>query len=375
MCGRRVAVNTARPAEADDSSVNRNPDLPADESLADGPVCHVTRPDPKSGRPSWSDVDNVSTPRRIPGSRGAVTEDVKVTRLLITRGLPASGKTTFARKLQPRVVRVNRDDLRLMLHGRRLFTQTAEGQVSAVQRASVEALLRAKADVIVDDTNLRTRTVREWAEMAARFDATFEVHDFTDVPLDECLRRDADRPEAERVGAGNIRRMHDRYLAGKNLPLPVPWVETGGPGAVYDPPAELPPAVLVDIDGTVALMNGRDPYDMERVGEDTPNDAVIAAVRAMHAAGNAVIYCTGRNEWCRAETEAWLDLYVGVPYEGLFMRADGDSRRDADVKRELFDDEIRDRWRIMGVFDDRRHVVRMWRSLGLTVFHVAEGDY
>jgi hypothetical protein len=262
-----------------------------------------------------------------------------------------------------------------MLHGRRLFTQTAEGQVSAVQRVAVEALLRAKSDVIVDDTNLRTRTVREWAEMAARLDARLEVHDFTDVPLAECLRRDADRPESEQVGADTIRRMHDKYLAGRNLPLPVPWVETGGPGAVYEPPAELPPAVLVDIDGTVALMNGRDPYDMSRVGEDTPNEAVIAAVRAMHAAGHAVVYCTGRNDWCRNETEAWLDLYVGVPYEGLFMRADGDSRRDADVKRELFDDEIRDRWRIVGVFDDRRHVVRMWRSLGLTVFHVAEGDY
>ena len=298
-----------------------------------------------------------------------------MTRLLITRGLPASGKTTFARKLQPRVVRVNRDDLRRMLHGRRLYTQWAEGQVTAVQRATVEALLRAGADVIVDDTNLRSRTVREWAELAARFDAAFEVHDFTDVPLDECLRRDAGRPEDERVGEEGIRRMHARYLAGRKLPLPVPYVEPGGPGVIYDPPAELPPAVLVDIDGTVALMNGRDPYDMSRVSEDIPNGAVIAAVRAMQAAGHAVVYCTGRNDWCRGETEAWLDRHVGVPYEGLFMRADGDFRRDSDVKRELFDDEIRDRWRIVGVFDDRQHVVRMWRSLGLTVFQVAEGDF
>ena len=66
-----------------------------------------------------------------------------MTRLLITRGLPASGKTTFARKLQPQVVRVNRDDLRRMLHGQRLFTQRAEGQVTQAQRAAVEALLRA----------------------------------------------------------------------------------------------------------------------------------------------------------------------------------------------------------------------------------------
>jgi predicted kinase len=298
-----------------------------------------------------------------------------VTRLLITRGLPASGKTTFARKLQPGVVRVNRDDIRRMLHGGRLFTQWAEGQVTHVQRASVEALLRAHADVIVDDTNLRNKTVREWAELAARFGATFEVHDFTDVPLAECLRRDADRDPDDQVGAEGITRMHERYLAGRNLPLPVPWVEPGGPGVVYEPDPELPPAVLVDIDGTVALMAGRSPYDWGRVGSDVPNQPVIAAVRAMHAAGHAIVFCSGRDAICRAETEAWLELYVGVPYEALFMRPEGDSRKDAIVKREIFDTEVRDRWRIAGVFDDRQQVVRMWRALGLTVFQVAEGDF
>ena len=298
-----------------------------------------------------------------------------MTRLLITRGLPASGKTTFARKLQPYVVRVNRDDLRLMLHGRRLFTQWAEGQVSALQKAMVEALLRARADVIVDDTNLRPATVRDWAALAARFGASFEVHDFTDVPLAECLRRDADRPAGERAGAEAIRRMYDRYLKNKNLPLPIPFVEPGGPGVIYDPDPELPPVVLVDIDGTVALMTGRGPYDWHRVGEDAPNPAVIAAVRAMHAAGHAIVFCSGRDAVCRAETQAWLDLYVDVPYEGLFMRPEGDSRKDAIVKREIFDQEIRDRWRVIGVFDDRRQVVRMWRALGLTVFQVAEGDF
>jgi predicted kinase len=298
-----------------------------------------------------------------------------MTRLLITRGLPASGKTTFAHKLQPGVVRVNRDDLRRMLHGQRLFTQWAEGQVTRVQRATVEALLRAHADVIVDDTNLRAKTVREWAELAARFHATFEVHDFTDVPLEECLRRDAGRPEQDRVGAAAIRRMHERYLAGKNLPLSVPFADPGGPGVAYEPDPELPPVVLVDIDGTVALMNGRSPYDWSRVGEDAPNQAVIAAVRAMHAAGHAIVFCSGRDEVCRAETQAWLDLYVDVPYEELFMRPEGDSRKDAIVKREIFDREIRDRWRVIGVFDDRQQVVRMWRALGLTVFQVAEGDF
>jgi predicted kinase len=296
-----------------------------------------------------------------------------MTRLLITRGLPASGKTTFARKLQPRVIRVNRDDLRLMLHGRRLFTETAEGQVTHIQRMAVEALLAQRADVIVDDTNLRGSTVREWAVLAARFGASFEVHDLTEVPLDECLRRDAARPPDVRVGERNIRRMHDRYIAGRNLPLPVPYVDPDD--VAYDPDLSLPPAVVVDIDGTVALMGDRSPYDWPQVGFDAPNLAVIAAVRAMHTAGNAVVFCTGRDDEARAETEAWLDLYVGVPYEGLFMRPPGDNRKDAIVKKEIFETEIRDRWRIVGVFDDRRQVVRMWRELGLTVFQVAEGDF
>ena len=297
-----------------------------------------------------------------------------MTRLLITRGLPASGKTTFARKLQPYVVRVGRDDLRVMLHGRRLFTQWAEGQVTAVQRTMVEALLRAGASVIVDDTNLRPATARGWAEMAAWFGAGFEVHDFTDVPLEECLRRDADRPADARVGETAIRKMHDRYLKNKNLPLPIPYVVPGDE-PVYDPDPDLPPAILVDIDGTVAVMGARSPYDWDRVGEDTPNQAVISAVRAMHSAGNAIVFCTGRDESSRRETEAWLELFVGVPYEGLLMRPRGDSRRDSIVKQEVFEQDIRDRWRIVGVFDDRQHVVRMWRSLGLTVFQVAEGDY
>lgn len=298
-----------------------------------------------------------------------------MTRLLITRGLPGSGKTTFARKLQPQVVRVNRDDLRRMLHGARLYTQRAEAQVTRAQRAAVEELLRAHGSVIVDDTNLRARTVRDWAEMAARFGASFEVHDFTDVPLDECLRRDAARPAGERVGEEGIRRMHDRFLARRSLPLPVPFVERGGPGVVYRPDPELPEAVLVDIDGTVALMRGRSPYDWSRVGEDAPNPPVITAVRAMHAAGHAIVFCSGRDEVCRAATEAWLDRFVGVAYQALFMRPAGDSRKDSIVKRQIFESRIRDRWRITGVFDDRAQVVRMWRGLGLTVFQVAEGDF
>ncbi|GAA4248313.1 hypothetical protein GCM10022255_027810 [Dactylosporangium darangshiense] len=297
--------------------------------------------------------------------------------LTITRGLPGSGKTTWA-KQQPRLVRVNRDDLRRMLHGGLVadpqLRGRAEKEVTAAHHAAVEGLLRAGAHVVCDDTNLRGRVVREFAELAAKCGAHFAVRDFTDVPVEECIRRDALRDGDGRVGEDVIRSMYQRYLAGRALPLPLPVIDERF-GAPYEPPLDAPRTVLVDIDGTVALFDGRSPYDMTRVGEDRPNAPVIAAVRAMHAAGHEVVFCSGRSDDCREATEAWLAEHVAVPYRALFMRVTGDQRRDSVVKAEIFEKEIRSRYHVIGVFDDRQQVVRMWRSLGLTVFQVAEGDF
>jgi predicted kinase len=296
-----------------------------------------------------------------------------MTTLTITRGLPGSGKTTWARR-QAGAVRVNRDDLRTMLHGGALGQGWTEKQVTIAQRAQVEALLRAGVNVICDDTNLRARVVRELAELGAKCSADVVMRDFTDVSLEECIARDASRDPDARVGEDAIRGMHQRYLAGRTLPLPIPEFDHRPP-TTYSPAPGTPLAVIVDIDGTVALMNGRSPYDMSRVSEDTPHHSVIAAVRAMQAAGHLIVYCSGRSDDCRDETEAWLDRHVGIPYEALHMRAYGDQRRDSLVKEEIFNREIRGRYHVIGVFDDRAQVVRMWRSLGLTVFHVAEGNF
>lgn len=289
--------------------------------------------------------------------------------LTLTRGLPGSGKTTWAR--QQRAVRVNRDDLRLMLHGGRMGAGWAEMQVTIAQRAQVDALLRAGVDVICDDTNLRAQTVRELAELGAAAGAQVKLEDFTGVPVDVCVERDAARPNP--VGEEVIRTMYARYLAGKRRPVELP----PGPAesAVYVPPPGKPSAILVDIDGTVAVMSDRSPYDMTRVHMDSPNEPVIATVRAMQAAGHTIIFCSGRTDDGRAATEAWLQTHVGVPHAGLFMRATGDQRKDSVVKREIFEKQLRDHWRIQAVFDDRNQVVRMWRELGLPVFQVAEGNF
>lgn len=132
--------------------------------------------------------------------------------LIITRGLPGSGKTTWARRRQasdPTLVLVSRDELRATLHGGR-YSPANEEQVVAVRDAVVVDSLDRGRDVIVHDTNLNPSHVRALQALARSRGAHFAVEDFTGVPLEVCIARDAARPA--RVGEGVIRAMWEEHL-------------------------------------------------------------------------------------------------------------------------------------------------------------------
>jgi hypothetical protein len=139
------------------------------------------------------------------------------------------------------------------------------------------------------------------------------------------------------------------------------------------------PAYIVDIDGTAAdhSESGRGHYEYERVNEDEPIPDVIRVIEAL-STGYEIIFVSGREESCREQTETWIKAHMLIDAFDLHMRKIGDRRPDTIVKRELFDRYIRNdkMMRIVGVFDDRNRVVKMWREqLGLTVFHVADHGF
>ncbi|MCU1472235.1 polynucleotide kinase [Amnibacterium sp.] len=143
----------------------------------------------------------------------------------------------------------------------------------------------------------------------------------------------------------------------------------------------MPDAVLIDLDGTLAIIGDRDPYDASTAEVDELNEQVAWVAHSWLFDGTtearqdrAVVLVSGRQEKDRRPTERWLDRH-GVVYDALRMRATGDPRNDAIVKRELYERHIRGRYNVVLVIDDRRRVVDMWRSLGLQCWQVAPGDF
>ena len=55
----------------------------------------------------------------------------------------------------------------------------------------------------------------------------------------------------------------------------------------------------MDIDGTIALRSGRDPFEWKLAGQDLPNKPVVSVLRALVASGLSVIYVSGRPESAR----------------------------------------------------------------------------
>lgn len=290
------------------------------------------------------------------------------------RGLPGSGKSTIAKRMK--AVRVNRDDLRKsMFGGEGVLHHEAEEMITKAER-SIAAEAIKHGDVVVDAMNLRSKYLRSWNEFAVGHGADFAV---VNVPTDveTCIRRDQQRDRS--VGEDVIRSLASRFFRNGEFPAYEPIHQDPVEKVVYN--SKLPCCIIVDLDGTMAVNDGhRGYYEWDKVINDKPNRAVVNLVNRLLRDGYLVKFVSGRmgTEECREQTMSWLrnntPAYTWSQWI-LHMRKDGDSRSDDVVKRELFDAHVRGRYNVKFVLDDRNSVVRMWRSLGLPTFQVAEGDF
>lgn len=278
-------------------------------------------------------------------------------------GLPGSGKTTLVKQRvkesNGNLVRVNKDDLREMMFNSK-FSKDRERQVLNVRDFITKQALREGKDVAWDDTNFKTEKHLERAkEIASGYEADVEVK-YIDTSVYECIERNRQRekPVPENV----IWTMYRKYVQPKEVE--------------YNP--HLEDCILVDIDGTLANHEKRSPFEYHKCLRDKPNEGVVDLVKSM-SKDYEIIILTGRENITYDDshmfrtvldyTKEWLRLN-SVPYHEIFIRSEGDHRKDYIIKKELYEKNIKDKYNVKFVVDDRWQVVKMWRELGLTVFDV-----
>ena len=288
----------------------------------------------------------------------------------VLQGLPASGKTTYARKkiaLDPyNLVRINKDDIRTMLHNS-IHSYGNEKLVVKIESALIEKSLEEGRSVIVDSTNLNESNVIRIKNIASKYPKVKFVINYFDLPLQDCLTRNAERDT--KVPEDVIRGMYGKYIYPKFF---IP--------STNNKKINLPKYILVDVDGTLADCTHREHYVVSSKKKDwnsffnlTPFDLlrqdVVDMIEKKYKDIPKIIV-TAREECWRPHTEKWL-LENGIKFENILMRPSGDRRPDIEVKKEILDTYC-DIENIIAVVDDRPCVVKMWKDNGLFVEDVGQ---
>jgi hypothetical protein len=137
-------------------------------------------------------------------------------------------------------------------------------------------------------------------------------------------------------------------------------------------------AIICDLDGTLALIGDRDPFNPKTIETDLLNNPVanILEVYTHQTLFEIqIIFITGRFERYRQQTDTWLHKHHIDDYV-LFMRPDNDSRKDIIYKKEVYQHHIEPKYDVIFVLEDRDQTVKMWRQeLGLTCLQVEYGAF
>jgi predicted kinase len=323
-------------------------------------------------------------------------------------GIPGSGKSTYAKQVVAKdpsnYVRINNDDLRAMMNGS-VWSADYEKMITDARNYLIRDALKRGKNVIIDNLNLNRRHFDDVCKIAKSVNTDVQVFEKAFyIELEDALERNSKREGAARVPDDVVKKWW-KDSGGKQFRHYHPRVEIfqehkGNLQSLAEAPANVPgapEAVLCDLDGTLALIHGRSPYDASDCDiKDFPNVPVIETILAHYAAGRKIIFCSGREDKYRPETVRFIEKWVThpkyvvktdttfgpegdmvnrpIPYQ-LHMRKTDDFRKDAIIKEEIYKEHIEGKYNVLLVLDDRDQVVEFWRGKGLTCFQVAYGNF
>lgn len=295
-------------------------------------------------------------------------------KVIILVGVPASGKSTWTRDYldkNPNTVAVSRDDFRYGLRNSGITEPKIEAVITELVDTTIIKSLNKGLEVVIDATNLKSTYINHFVDLV-KFKADVEFQIF-DISLEKAIERDSKRER--KVGEAVIRKMYKQYkLLIETYPLQntskLPeWKDRFEP---LKQDENLPEAVIVDLDGTLSLINNRGPFDWEKVDRDDLNEIVAEQIKFHKSLGRKIILLSGRDEAARGKTIEWLDFYE-IKFDKLLMRKADDFRKDNVVKKEIFNQNILNNYNVICVYDDRLQVVKMWAEIGIFCFNCNQG--
>ena len=303
-------------------------------------------------------------------------------KLILTRGIQGSGKSTWARKWveedPEHRIRINNDDIRNMLGV--YWVTSREGLVSDIKKRTAQYAMYRNYDIVVDNMNLNPKEVKFWedlvwahnetvgnnSELKDKYDSyEIEFKDFF-IPLEECIRRDAMRSNP--IGEKTIRDTWRRYKH---------FIQTSEVERYVNNLKRYegkPKCIVIDMDSTVCFNMSKRPWYGEGAAEgmvdDVPNTGVCDIIRQLQEQ-YLIVVATGRDTSQEEVTKQWL-ARQGINVDEYFFRTNGDYRKGVEIKKEEIT-AILEKYDIVAIFEDCEPIVQMYRDMGLTVLQPNKG--
>ena len=295
-------------------------------------------------------------------------------KLIILQGPPASGKSTWTKKFMEENSStsfvVSRDAIR---HSMGDYNHLHEDEVTRIEEAQTKEQMKiGTLNIINDGTNLNPKHLPRWEKMAKKYGYEIEYKQFH-VSIEEAIKRDQNEDREHHVGKSVIKRFYKMYFPEEYKDYTTLTINP------YRVPIndKLPKCVICDIDGTVAWMQGRSPYDWKRVGEDKYDERMFQVLNSFLRADVDIIFISGREgtTQCYNDTLEWIKKkLVGYDKFKLYLPKEKDYRGGVVTKKELYEKYVKDYYDVICVFEDSEKMANIWRSIGLLCCQVSNSD-
>ena len=292
-------------------------------------------------------------------------------KIFILRGLPASGKSTLARKIvdanPTHTARFNWDDIRNMMGPYWIPERENTKVLYALRDAFINNMMSNQWDIVVDNMNLNPKELEHYNKIVSEYNNNhtdkYEIEVTTlFTPVEECVRRDALRSNP--IGESVIRSIWQRY---RNF---LCTEENKEIVSKLKPATDLPKAVIFDVDNTLCFNTSGRPYFGTAQGllDDVPNVNAIIAAQVYHSGGIKVLLVTGREgtDEIKEATQKWMENNQ-VPIDEYYFRPVNNRESGDKIKAQIISG-ISNKYNVIGIYEDSSKIVKSLREMGYTVF-------